>query len=149
MATTLGVAQALPGLISDLICARPRKTEVHPYLISLWLARLCSMNNFSPKHSGEMPHSSVPGYSHPRGGPEVWKANAFYPFYFFNDGGGKGWGVFTDVRFLLLCKIHLIVDPLLGSRNNLFIPSCAATVCTTLNFQKQLGLRQREKPSFW
>ena len=53
------------------------------------------------------------------------------------------------IPFFFLCKIHLIVDPLLRCLNNLFIPSCAANVCTTLNFQKQLGLQQQQKPSFW
>ena len=48
------------------------------------------------------------------------------------------------IPFFFLCKIHLIVDPLLRRLNNLFIPSCAVNVC-----QKQLGLQQQQKPSFW
>lgn len=95
-----------------------------------------------------MPRSSVPGTATP--GEGLAGSGKPAPFIFISLMMEEEKDeVVTDVlRFLLLCKIHLIVDPLLGGKNNLFIPSCAATVCTTLNFQKQLGLRQREKPSF-
>lgn len=76
MATTLGVTQAHRAQISDLICARPGKAGVHPYLICVvWSSVFHEQHQ--PQHKREAP---VPGTTTPGGGGGVWKASAFYPF---------------------------------------------------------------------
>ena len=47
--------------------------------------------------SGETPRGSVPGTATPGGGGRGLESQCLLSFYFFNDGGGKEWGVVTDV----------------------------------------------------
>ena len=48
--------------------------------------------------SGETPRGSVPGTATPGGGGRGLESQRLLSFYFFNDGGGKEWGVVTDAR---------------------------------------------------
>ena len=149
MATTLGVAQARGALISDLICARPRRAGERPYLISV----VCSSvfhEQLQPQAWAERHHAAQFRVQPPRGeGAGVWKANAFYPFISLMTEEEKNGEWLQMYSFLLPLQNPFNCWSTSRRLNNLFIPSRAANVRTTLNFQKQLGLQQQQKPSFW